>query len=130
MLLESNPHKARAIGRRSLGRYLSLTNYPNNLLSLGYGEDELNNGGSDRVVDDLVGWGGEADLRAHLQAHWDAGADHVCISSISPDPKNALPDERILNCCGLPKLASGALKSAKQEALFKNARKNFPAYPS
>jgi probable F420-dependent oxidoreductase len=96
LLLESDPDTARAIGRRVLARYLALDNYRNNLLTLGYTEDELSNGGSDRVVDDLVGWGGEAELRARVQAHWDAGADHVCILPIQSDPSSALPDARVL----------------------------------
>jgi probable F420-dependent oxidoreductase len=96
LLLESDPVKARAIGRGVLARYLALDNYRNNLRSLGYTEDEMSGGGSDRLVDDLVGWGGEAELRARVQAHWDAGADHVCILPVQPDPTLALPDERLL----------------------------------
>jgi hypothetical protein len=95
LVLEPDPDKARAIGRRVLAPFLGLTNYRNNLLALGYGEDEMADGGSNRVVDDLIGWGGEAELRARVQAHWDAGADHICISAVQPDPENPFPDERI-----------------------------------
>ncbi len=95
LLLETDADVARAAGRRVLARYLALTNYRNNLLTLGYDEAELENGGSDRLVDDLVGWGGEGELRARVQAHWDGGADHVCILAVQPDPSNPLPDERV-----------------------------------
>ncbi len=95
LLLETDADAARATGRRVLAPFLSLANYRNNLLALGYNEDELTNGGSDRLVDDLIGWGGEAELRARVQAHWDAGADHVCISAVQPDASNPLPDERV-----------------------------------
>ena len=32
----------------------------------------------------IVAWGDEAAIRTRIQQHWDAGADHVCIQSISP----------------------------------------------
>ena len=34
----------------------------------------------------MVAWGDEAAIRARVQAHYDAGADHVCIQPLSPDP--------------------------------------------
>jgi probable F420-dependent oxidoreductase len=107
LLLEPDPEKARATARRVLALYLALTNYRNNLLSLGYSEDDLANGGSDRLVDDLVGWGGEAELRARVQAHWDAGADHVCILAVPPDPQNQLPDERVFDLLSPAKTGFG-----------------------
>ena len=108
LLLESDPVKARASARQVLARYFGLDNYRNNLLSLGYTEDDFTNGGSDRLVDDLVGWGGEAELRARVQAHWDAGADHVCILPVQPDPSSALPDERVLELLSPSRTGFGA----------------------
>jgi len=87
LLLETRPDRAREAARRQTARYLSLPNYRNSLLRLGYAEKELADGGSDRVVDAIVAWGDEAALRKRIQAHWDAGADHVCIQALQPDPK-------------------------------------------
>jgi hypothetical protein len=42
-----------------------------------------------------VAWGDEAAIRARIQEHWDAGADHVCIQTIRPDGAR-LPDEPLL----------------------------------
>ena len=44
---------------------------------LGYGEQELADGGSDRLVDDVVVAGDAEVVAARLRAHLEAGADHV-----------------------------------------------------
>ena len=43
-------------------------------------------GGSDRLVDAIVAWGDMDTVLARVQAHRDAGADHVCIQVIEADP--------------------------------------------
>ncbi len=78
-VLETDPVVARAIGRKHLELYLKLPNYTDNFLRIGYTEEDLDSGGSDRLVDGLVAWGDEEAVSARVQAHWDAGADHVCL---------------------------------------------------
>ncbi len=85
VLLETDPAKARAIARQHMKIYLGLPNYRNNLLELGFADNELDNGGSDRLVDAIVAWGDEAAIRARIQEHRDAGATHVCIQPFRPD---------------------------------------------
>ena len=34
------------------------------------------------MIDAIVAWGDEKALRARIQQHWDAGADHVCIQPL------------------------------------------------
>jgi probable F420-dependent oxidoreductase len=97
VLLETDPTKARAAARRHLAVYLPLPNYANNWFTLGFTSDDVLNGGSDRLVDAMVAWGDEGAIRARIQAHWDAGADHVCIQPLSVCEAAAAPaDERIL----------------------------------
>ena len=36
-------------------------------------------------------------IRAHIQKHWDAGADHVCIQAINTDASRKLTDEKIFD---------------------------------
>jgi probable F420-dependent oxidoreductase len=86
VLLVSDPATARGIARQALGFYLAAPNYANNLKRLGFTDADLAAGGSDRLVDALVAWGPIEAIRARIQAHWDAGADHVCIQALSPDP--------------------------------------------
>jgi probable F420-dependent oxidoreductase len=82
VLLTTDRARARALGREAIARYLALENYRNNLLTLGFTAAELEGGGSDRVVDALVAWGDVGAIRARLEEHFRAGADHVCIQAV------------------------------------------------
>jgi probable F420-dependent oxidoreductase len=82
VLLETDAARARERARGHVGRYLQLPNYTNNLLRHGLAEDDLGDGGSDRLVDAIVAWGDEAAIAERVRAHHDAGADHVCIQVI------------------------------------------------
>jgi probable F420-dependent oxidoreductase len=90
VVLETDPSAARAIARAHMTMYLGLPNYTNNLRSLGYGDDDLRDGGSDRLVDAIVAWGDIDAVVARVGAHHAAGADHVCIQVLPADPR-ALP---------------------------------------
>ncbi len=80
VILEADPAKARVAAHEYMKTYVPrLPNYRNNLLELGYTEADFTNGCSDRLVDDIVAWGDVATIKARIQAHYDAGADHVCI---------------------------------------------------
>jgi probable F420-dependent oxidoreductase len=97
VLLETDPAKARAAGRKILEIYLGLPNYRNNFIRIGFSTDDFENGGSDRLIDAIIAWGDEDAIRRRVQAHWDAGADHVCIQEVPPggDIGNSRPTERI-----------------------------------
>ena len=95
VLLESDAAKARGLGRQALAPYMQLENYVNNWRRLGFGDADLGGGGSDRFIDANVAWGDEGALRRRIQEHWDAGADHICIQSISPEGSRR-PDDRVL----------------------------------
>lgn len=86
VVLETDPDRARAIGRPVLARYLARVNYRNNLFREGWLEADLDHEGSDRLVDALVLHGSEDDLAAGLRAHLDAGADHVGVQVLDDDP--------------------------------------------
>lgn len=91
MLLVTDPSKAREAARQAMAFYLPLTNYRNNWLRLGFSEEDLANGGSDGFLDAMVAWGNETAIRQRIQAHFDAGASHVCIQPLNPDGQ-PLPD--------------------------------------
>ena len=90
VVLETDPSKAREIARLHLQTYLALPNYANNWKRHGFTDDDIADGGSDRLVDALIGWGDEAAIAARVQQHRDAGADHVCVQVLTSDPR-ALP---------------------------------------
>ena len=83
VLLETDKDKARAIARAGLGFYLGAVNYQENWRRLGFSEDDWSGQGSDRLMDAMVAWGDETAIMARVQAHWDAGADHVCIQALA-----------------------------------------------
>jgi probable F420-dependent oxidoreductase len=79
MLLETDAARARAAGRAMFRFYMRLPNYANSVRSLGFGDDDLGGGVSDRLVDALLAWGTEQQLHDCLDAQFKAGADHICI---------------------------------------------------
>jgi probable F420-dependent oxidoreductase len=93
VVLESNPDRARSIARLHTQYYLRLTNYVNNLRRLGYTDEDVTGAGSDRLVDDIVAWGDLKQIGSRIQAHLDAGADHVSVQVLAEDAK-ALPMEQ------------------------------------
>jgi probable F420-dependent oxidoreductase len=82
VVVEPDPETARAIARQYTERYLQLRNYTNNLLRFGFTEDDLAGGGSDRLVDAVVPHGTPEQIAEAVQAHFDAGADHVCVQPL------------------------------------------------
>jgi probable F420-dependent oxidoreductase len=88
--LESDPERARATARQHLETYLTLPNYRDNWLRSGFDERDLAHGGSDRLVDALVAWGDEAAVRARVDEHVAAGADHVALQALGDDPLGQL----------------------------------------
>jgi probable F420-dependent oxidoreductase len=85
VVLETDPSEARRLARGFCTNYLGLPNYVNNLRALGYTDDDLRPPGSDRLVDAIVAWGDEEAIATRVQAHLDAGADHVCIQVLTGD---------------------------------------------
>ena len=90
VVLETDSTKAREIARAHASRYLALPNYANNLRRLGFGDEDLVGGGSKRLVDAIVAWGDMAAVIDRVRAHQSAGANHVCVQVLPPDPQ-ALP---------------------------------------
>ena len=95
VLLETDPAKARALGRKELSRYLVLPNYRNSWLRQGFTEAELADGGSDRFIDAMVLWGGADTIKRGLRAHFTAGATHVCLQPLHADSDFAARDRTL-----------------------------------
>jgi probable F420-dependent oxidoreductase len=90
VLVEQDPAEARRIAREFIAFYLTLPNYVRAWERAGFGPEERTGGGSDRMVDAVVAWGGPEQVMERVRAQLDAGADHVCLQVLEPDP-NALP---------------------------------------
>jgi probable F420-dependent oxidoreductase len=91
VVLETDPVQARAIGRPYVQKpYLGLTNYLSSLRRLGWTDADFADGGSDALIDALVVHGDAAAIARGIAAHLDAGADHVAVQALNPDPLPAL----------------------------------------
>jgi len=83
VVLEEDPAVARGLARTYASIYLPLPNYANNLRTLGYGDDDFDHGGSDRVIDAVIPWGDAGTVAGRITEHLDAGADHVCVQVVA-----------------------------------------------
>jgi probable F420-dependent oxidoreductase len=99
--LERDPDTARAAGSKALGNHLQLTNYRNNWMRLGFTEDDFAGAGSTRFLDAIIAWGDVDRIRERIDAHFAAGADHVCIQPVNP--RGTGPDWTVIDA-----LAPGA----------------------
>jgi probable F420-dependent oxidoreductase len=90
-VVDTDPVRAKATARDYAKLYLGLRNYVQNLLRHGFTDDDVANGGSDRLIDALVPQGSAAKIAEVVQAHLDAGADHVCLQPLGEDgiPRDA-----------------------------------------
>ncbi|MEV0616544.1 TIGR03620 family F420-dependent LLM class oxidoreductase [Nonomuraea sp. NPDC050404] len=66
--------------------------YSANYRRLGYGDDDLADDRSDRLVDAILAWGDEAAVVRRLRAHLDAGADHVLLHPLAADLPSAVDE--------------------------------------
>jgi probable F420-dependent oxidoreductase len=103
VVLDTDPDRARALGRTRVHPHLGLVNYTSNLRRLGWTDDDLSGSGSDALIDALVAHGSPAQITAQLTRHLDAGADHVCLHLITAAGADPLPGYRALApALGLP----------------------------
>ena len=83
IVLDTDPEAARTVARNALSIYATLPNYTNNWRRLGFTDEDVETL-SDRLVDEVVAWGDVDALAARVQAHRDAGTDHVCVQLLGP----------------------------------------------
>jgi probable F420-dependent oxidoreductase len=93
IVLERDPERARAAARGALAIYLALPTYTNNFLRLGFTEDDVADGGSDRLVDAVFAWGDESRIRGRIEEFQAAGADHLALQVVVASPMDTLPRE-------------------------------------
>ena len=92
VVLDPEPLTARELGSRRVRMpYLGLVNYTANLRRLGYNDEDLSGGGSDRLVDAVVAHGTTEQVAAGLAEHLDAGADHVCVQMLTRGDTDPVP---------------------------------------
>jgi probable F420-dependent oxidoreductase len=86
VVVEPDVEVGRAKAREYAALYLRLSNYTGNLLRVGFTERDLADGGSDRLVDAVIPHGSAEQVAEAVGAHFDAGADHVCLQPVGHGP--------------------------------------------
>jgi len=82
VVLDDDATRARATAREHAAKYLRWKNYRANLRRAGYGEEEIDGHGSDRLVEDIIVQGDAQAIRARVLEHLEAGADHVSVQPL------------------------------------------------
>ncbi len=81
-VLDEDVERARATARKYASVYLNLRNYTNALLEHGFDQADIEDGGSDRLIDHVIPHGTPADVAELARAHRDAGADQVAFQPL------------------------------------------------
>jgi probable F420-dependent oxidoreductase len=100
-VVDTDTDRARATGRQYAKLYLGLQNYTNNLLRFGFTEDDIADGGSDRLIDAVVPHGSPDEIAAAAHEHLDAGADHVCLQTVGAQGVPVEPWTALASALGL-----------------------------
>jgi probable F420-dependent oxidoreductase len=82
VVVEPDPETARRHARDYAAGYLRRSNYTGNLRRLGFTDDDIAGGGSDRLIDAVIPHGSAGAVAEAVRAHFDAGADHVCLQPL------------------------------------------------
>jgi probable F420-dependent oxidoreductase len=86
VVIDTDRSRALETARKAMAIYLRAPNYVNNLKRLGFTDEDVADGASDRLVDAIVVTGDVDTAVARIQAHFDAGADHVCAQLLTAEP--------------------------------------------
>jgi probable F420-dependent oxidoreductase len=81
-VVDADVERARATAREYAATYLGLSNYTNALLEHGFARADIEDGGSDRLIDSVIPHGTADDIAVAVRAHVDAGADHVALQAL------------------------------------------------
>jgi probable F420-dependent oxidoreductase len=84
-VLDEESGRAGAKARDFAQLYLGLANYRAAVLRGGFEEADLDDGGSDRMLDAVVPQGSPEQVAAAARAHLEAGADHVALQPVATD---------------------------------------------
>lgn len=95
VILGASTETARATAAGVLKFYQKAPGYRRAWNDLGYTDQDIDEASS-RYVDGVVAWGDEAAIRARLDEHVAAGADHVCIQPLHPEAGIGAIDENAL----------------------------------
>jgi probable F420-dependent oxidoreductase len=84
VLLSTDADQARAVASKVIKFYAAAPGYRRNWNRLGFDDTDIDDL-SPRFLDAMVAWGDETEIRGRIDAHFEAGATHVCVQPLHPD---------------------------------------------
>lgn len=94
VILNEDPAEARRIARAFLTFYIPIAYYQAAYSKIGFGPEDFENGGSDRLIDAIVAWGSPEKIQARVDEYVAAGASRVIINPISAAQGEPVGGER------------------------------------
>lgn len=89
-LLCTDPAEARGKAREHMKFYMGMPAFQAMFRGFGYTDEDLADGGCDRMVDSLVVWGDEKDVAKRVDELISFGADHVTLQPLAATAQDAL----------------------------------------
>ena len=93
--MTTDPEAGRAKGAEQLAIYSRLPNYRNSWKRMGFTEEQIASN-DPAFVDAVFAWGDADALQARVDAHYAAGATHVCIQPVHPSAERGTIDWDVL----------------------------------
>jgi probable F420-dependent oxidoreductase len=85
VVLDTDRERGLQTARNGMAVYLRAPNYVNNLKRFGFSDDDMENGGSEKLVDAIVAVGDVKTAVDRVEQHFAAGASHVCVQVLGED---------------------------------------------
>ena len=81
-VLDTDSARARTVARRYAATYLGMRNYTSNLRRFGFGDQDIDGGGSDRLIDAIIPHGPPVISPLWPTSIWTPGPNHVCLQPV------------------------------------------------
>ncbi len=94
VVLSNDKDEVKRLAQEHLGIYTGLENYRNSWRRLGFGDADFVRGGSEALQQALVASGDVEQISAKVDAHFAAGADHVCLQVLGTGTSELAPMEQ------------------------------------
>uniref|UniRef100_UPI0030EDA3EC LLM class flavin-dependent oxidoreductase n=1 Tax=Rhizorhabdus argentea TaxID=1387174 RepID=UPI0030EDA3EC len=97
VILSEDPAEARRIARAFMTFYIPIAYYQAAYSKIGFGPEDFEKGGSDRLIDAIVAWGSPEKIKARVDEYAAAGASRIVINPIRAAEGEPVGGERDVN---------------------------------
>lgn len=97
VILTEDPDEAHRVGRAFMTHYIPLAYYQAAYTKVGFGPEDFEQGGSDRLLDAIIAWGTPEMIKARAEEYAAAGASRIIINPIRAADHPPVGGERDVN---------------------------------